>query len=73
MFLAVADEEYGRQIPFAFLDKVKEDFTKQHGESAKTAVANGLQRVYGRAPFTPAAAASPALLLLGPAVWAAAH
>ena len=48
MFLAAADEEYGRQIPFAYLDKLKEDFVKAHGETAKSAVANSLQRVYGR-------------------------
>lgn len=47
IFLAVADDEYGRQIPFAYLDKLKEEFVKAHGETAKTATANSLQRVYG--------------------------
>ena len=46
-FLAVADEEFGRQIPFGFLEKVKDDFLKQYGETAKNAVAGSLNRVYG--------------------------
>jgi Regulated-SNARE-like domain len=46
-FLAVADEEFGRQIPFGFLEKVKEDFLKNYGETAKNAVAGSLNRVYG--------------------------
>jgi len=47
-FLAVADEEFGRQIPFGFLEKVKEDFLKNYGETAKNAVAGSLNRVYGQ-------------------------
>jgi hypothetical protein len=44
----VADEEFGRQIPFGFLEKVKDDFLKNYGETAKNAVAMSLQRVYRR-------------------------
>jgi hypothetical protein len=44
----VADEEFGRQIPFGFLEKIKDDFLKNYGESAKNAVAMSLQRVYRR-------------------------
>ncbi len=29
-YLVVADEEFGRQIPFAFLDRVKEDFKRRY-------------------------------------------
>ncbi len=46
-FLAVADEEFGRQIPFGFLEKVKDDFLKSYGETAKNAAAMSLQRTYG--------------------------
>jgi len=43
----VADEEYGRQIPFGYLEKVKEDFLKNYGETGRNAVAMSLNRVYG--------------------------
>ncbi len=46
-FLAVADEEFGRQIPFGFLEKVKDDFLKNYGETGKNAVSMSLNRVYG--------------------------
>ena len=46
-FLCVADEEYGRQIPFGFLEKVKDDFIKNYGETGRNAVAMSLNRVYG--------------------------
>ena len=26
VFLAVADQEFGRQVPFAFLERVRDDF-----------------------------------------------
>lgn len=47
IFLAVASDESNRQIPFSYIDKLKEDFLKKHGETAKTATANSLQKTYG--------------------------
>lgn len=57
-FLCVADEEYGRQIPFGFLEKVKDDFIKNYGETARSAVPMSLTRVYGCAPRAVAAPAA---------------
>ena len=53
----MADEEYGRQIPFGFLEKVKDDFIKNYGETGRNAVAMSLNRVYGCAPLWRHAAA----------------
>lgn len=42
-YLAVADEELGRQVPFAFLDRVKDDFKHRYqGGRADLAVAHSL-------------------------------
>lgn len=42
-FLAVADEEFGRQIPFTFLERVKDDFRHRYqGGRANLAVAGSL-------------------------------
>ncbi|KAG0586820.1 hypothetical protein KC19_2G120100 [Ceratodon purpureus] len=47
-YLAVADEEYGRQIPFAFLDRVKDDFKHRYqGGKADLAVAHSLDAEFG--------------------------
>jgi len=46
-YLAVADEEYGRQIPFAFLERVKEDFSHGFADRARTAIAHSLNNSYG--------------------------
>ncbi|OAY28228.1 hypothetical protein MANES_15G051384v8 [Manihot esculenta] len=41
-------ESAGRQIPIAFLERIKEDFVKRYGGGkAKTAQANGLKREFG--------------------------
>ncbi|KAL9436258.1 hypothetical protein AB3S75_022331 [Citrus x aurantiifolia] len=41
-------ESVGRQVPIAFLERVKEDFTKRYGGGkAATAVANGLNKEFG--------------------------
>eukprot|EP01018_Ginkgo_biloba_P032974 Gb_02575 [translate_table: standard] len=47
-FLVVADEALGTQVPFAFLEHVKEDF-KQHygGGMSDAAVAHSLDKDYG--------------------------
>ncbi|KAF4386974.1 hypothetical protein G4B88_024546 [Cannabis sativa] len=47
-YCVVAVEAIGRQIPIAFLERVKEDFTKRYGGGkAATAVANSLNREFG--------------------------
>ncbi|CAL5427247.1 unnamed protein product [Camellia sinensis] len=47
-YCVVAVESAGRQIPMAFLDRVKEDFTKRYGGGkAATAVANSLNKEFG--------------------------
>lgn len=44
----VAVESAGRQIPIAFLERVKEDFNKRYsGGKAATAQANSLNREFG--------------------------
>jgi hypothetical protein len=46
-FLVVADEAYGRQIPFAFLERVSEDFLASHATRAKAAASHSLTRTFG--------------------------
>jgi vesicle-associated membrane protein 72 len=47
-YLVVADEEFGRQIPFAFLERVKEDFRRRYqGGRADMAVEHSLDREFG--------------------------
>lgn len=47
-YCVVASESAGRQIPVAFLERVKEDFNKRYGGGkATTASAKGLNKEYG--------------------------
>ena len=47
-YCVVAGESDGRQIPIAFLERVKDDFNKRYGGGkAATAVANGLNKEFG--------------------------
>ncbi|XP_077253364.1 vesicle-associated membrane protein 721-like [Tasmannia lanceolata] len=47
-YCVVADESVGRQIPMAFLERVKDDFTSRYGGGkAATAGANGLNKEFG--------------------------
>ncbi|KAF5736658.1 vesicle-associated membrane protein [Tripterygium wilfordii] len=47
-YCVVAVESAGRQLPIAFLERVKEDFNKRYGGGkAATAVANGLNKEFG--------------------------
>ncbi|RVW22215.1 Vesicle-associated membrane protein 722 [Vitis vinifera] len=47
-YCVVAVEAVGRQIPIAFLERVKEDFTKRYGGGkAATAIANSLNKEFG--------------------------
>jgi vesicle-associated membrane protein 72 len=47
-YLVVADEEFGREIIFAFLERVKEDFKRRYaGGKADLATAHSLDKDYG--------------------------
>jgi vesicle-associated membrane protein 72 len=47
-YCVVAVESVGRQIPIAYLERVKDDFTKRYGGGkAATAVANSLNKEFG--------------------------
>lgn len=51
-YCVVAVESAGRQIPIAFLERIKEDFTKRYGgDKAATAVANSLNKEFGYLPL----------------------
>ncbi len=49
-FLAVAEEEYGRQIPFAFLERVQAEWKEKFADKARTATAHSLDKTFGCAP-----------------------
>ncbi|KAK8584945.1 hypothetical protein V6N13_138888 [Hibiscus sabdariffa] len=47
-YCVVADESAGRQVPVAFLERVKDDFVPRYGSGkAATAPANGLNKEFG--------------------------
>ncbi|CAL5346531.1 vesicle-associated membrane protein 721-like [Camellia sinensis] len=47
-YCVVADESVGRQIPMAFLERVKDDFVSRYGGGkAATATANSLNKEFG--------------------------
>ncbi|XP_042466827.1 putative vesicle-associated membrane protein 726 [Zingiber officinale] len=47
-YCVLAIEAIGRQVPIAFLDRIKEDFNKRYGGGkAATALANSLNREFG--------------------------
>ncbi|KAL0390844.1 UNVERIFIED_CONTAM: Vesicle-associated membrane protein [Sesamum calycinum] len=47
-YCVVAVESVGRQLPIAFLERIKDDFTKKYsGGKAATAVASSLNREFG--------------------------
>lgn len=47
-YMVVADESIGRQMPFEFLERAKEDFKRRFGGGkADTAVAHSLNREFG--------------------------
>lgn len=47
-YCVVADESAGRQVPMAFLERVKQDFvTKYSNGKAATAPANSLDKEFG--------------------------
>lgn len=47
-YCVVAVESIGKQVPMAFLERIKEDFTKKYsGGKAATATANSLNKEFG--------------------------
>lgn len=47
-YCVVAADSAGRQVPIAFLERVKDDFNKRYGGGkAATDVANGLKKEFG--------------------------
>ena len=46
-FLTVAEEEYGRQIPFAFLERVQAEWKEKYADKARTATAHSLDKTFG--------------------------
>ncbi|KAG1681167.1 hypothetical protein FOA52_015610 [Chlamydomonas sp. UWO 241] len=47
IYLVVADEAFGREIPFAFLERVKDEFASVYAANARSAPANSLDRTFG--------------------------
>jgi len=48
IYLAMADESFGRRIPFAFLEDVKNRFSSQYGATASTALAYAYNTEFSR-------------------------
>lgn len=46
-YLAVADEAYGRAIPFAFLERVRDAFAEKYGDRGLSATEDSLTRAFG--------------------------
>mmetsp|Transcript_19263 Transcript_19263/g.45040 ORF Transcript_19263/g.45040 Transcript_19263/m.45040 type:complete len:219 (-) Transcript_19263:216-872(-) len=47
-FLCMADEEFGRRIPFMFLDDVKSRFNATYGDRGRTALAYAMNEDFSR-------------------------
>ncbi|GAM22766.1 hypothetical protein SAMD00019534_059410, partial [Acytostelium subglobosum LB1] len=47
-YLCMADQEFGRRIPFLFLDDVKNRFRSIYGDKGKTAIAYGMNSEFSR-------------------------
>jgi vesicle-associated membrane protein 7 len=48
VFLCMADEPFGRRVPFAFLEEIKSRFTAAYGASAATALAYAYNTEFSR-------------------------
>ena len=46
VFLVVADEAFGRQVPFSCLDAIAAEFAASYGERARDAIAHSLNRSF---------------------------
>jgi hypothetical protein len=45
--LVVADEAYGRQIPFAFLERVRDEFDEKFADKGRVSPAHSLDKTFG--------------------------
>lgn len=48
VYICMADEEFGRRVPFQFLDDIKNRFQTTYGQRGKGAIAYGMQADFGR-------------------------
>jgi vesicle-associated membrane protein 72 len=46
-FLVIADDKYGRQIPFAYLLNIKDEFLAKFASRARGCAENGLDKTFG--------------------------
>jgi len=47
-YLCMADEEFGRRVPFAFLEDIKNRFKAAYGDRGRTALAYGMNADFSR-------------------------
>jgi vesicle-associated membrane protein 72 len=47
VYLVVADEAYGRQIPFAYLERIRDGFQEKFASTGRSSAAHGLDRTFG--------------------------
>jgi len=47
-YLCMADEEFGRRVPFAFLEDIKNRFKSAYGDRGKSALAYGMNADFSR-------------------------
>lgn len=50
-YLVVADEAYGRLIPFAYLERIRDEFNAKHTETGRTALEGGLSSFASRLKY----------------------
>lgn len=48
----MADEEYGRQIPFAFLERIQAEWKEKLADKARSATAHSLDNTFGCAKMS---------------------
>jgi len=48
VYLCMSDEEFGRRVPFVFLDDIKTRFQSTYGQRGKGAIAYGMQADFAR-------------------------
>jgi len=48
VFMCMADEDFGRRVPFAFLEDVKNRFKSAYGDRGRTAMAYGMNEEFSR-------------------------
>lgn len=46
-FLVVADDAFGRQIPFAFLERVKDEWFQKWADKGASAFAHSMDKSFG--------------------------